>query len=113
VNINAAMNYYRLKMVDIDGTVTYSKIVRLVAPQHCVGGMIRLYPNPAIDILFVEKANSGDTYSFYDNTGRLVLQGTINKTIQDIAVRKLLRGVYTVVIVNRAGQLHVVKFIKK
>lgn len=113
VNINEVVNFYRLKMLDIDGTVTYSKILRLVAPQNCIGRALRLYPNPAKDIVYVEKANAGDHYSFYDNAGRLVMQGVIRKSVQDINVTSLLPGVYSVVIVNRTGQAKVVKFIRK
>lgn len=42
----ASMNYYRLKMVDIDGTYTYSKIISLRA-QHNKGEEMLAYPNPA------------------------------------------------------------------
>jgi hypothetical protein len=41
----SVMNYYRLKMVDIDGSFTYSKIISLRAQQR--GENMLAYPNPA------------------------------------------------------------------
>jgi hypothetical protein len=113
VSINTAINFYRLKMVDIDGKATYSKMVRVVSPLGCIGQAIQLYPNPASDLVYIEKANPSDSYNFYDNTGRCVLQGAIKKTIQEIDVRKLLPGIYAVFIVNRQGAIQSMKFIKQ
>ncbi|KAA5547428.1 T9SS type A sorting domain-containing protein [Adhaeribacter rhizoryzae] len=49
-------SYYRLKQVDLDGTITYSPViaveVKLSQP------LINLYPNPATDILNVDLGNS-------------------------------------------------------
>ena len=43
------INYYRLKIIDVDGTWLYSKIISVFAPAvHIVG----VFPNPVKDLLF-------------------------------------------------------------
>lgn len=113
ININAALNFYRLKMVDRDGTVTYSKIIRLNAPAGCSDQPIRLYPNPVREILYLENVHAGDLFNIYDNTGRLVMQGRITKALQDISATRLITGTYTISIVNRNCELKAIRFMKK
>ena len=43
-------NYYRLKMVDIDGKYSYSKTVKLTFNLS----IINLYPNPAKDLVYLK-----------------------------------------------------------
>ena len=45
-----AINYYRLKMVDVDGQFTYSKIIAIAVPA---GNTITVFPNPVKDKLFM------------------------------------------------------------
>lgn len=111
--INAAMNFYRLKMLDRDGAVTYSKVVRLAASPDCSRQFLRLFPNPALDVLYIEKVTPGDKYTIYDNTGRIVMQGVISKTIQDINVRVLVMGMYTITVTTKAGEIKALKFVRK
>lgn len=113
VNINSALNFYRLKMVDRDGTITYSKIIRLNAPLSCSDQNIKLYPNPAGDILYLENVHAGDMYTVYDNAGRVMIQGRISKAIQDIDATRLVMGMYTITIVNKNGGIRALKFVKK
>lgn len=45
ININASIIYYRLKIVDVDGKISYSKIVALLLKGNLKGDII-VYPNP-------------------------------------------------------------------
>ncbi len=38
--------YYRLKMLDLDGTVAYSKAIAVSASDHNTGRLFTVYPNP-------------------------------------------------------------------
>lgn len=113
ISINATINFYRLKMVDVDGNTTYSKIAKLIPSPDCIAQAIRLYPNPAHDVVYIENARSGEVYNLYDNTGRLLLQGTIKKVIQEIDVKNLVPGAYAVYILNKKGATRTMKFIKQ
>jgi Secretion system C-terminal sorting domain len=44
------MIYYRLKIVDVDGRFTYSKIIAIAAP---VNNAIMIFPNPVNDKLYI------------------------------------------------------------
>ncbi len=45
ININASIIYYRLKIVDVDGKISFSKIVALLLKGNLKGD-ITIYPNP-------------------------------------------------------------------
>ncbi len=47
----SGINYYRLKMVDIDGRFTYSRIIAVKAPAS---NSIAIFPNPVSDKLFIK-----------------------------------------------------------
>ncbi len=44
----SGLNYYRLKMVDLDGTFAYSRIKSVNFPEF---SWAKLYPNPVNDVL--------------------------------------------------------------
>jgi len=50
-------NYYRLKIVDTDGAFTLSNVVRVVL--NASKKSIKIYPNPASDVIHVEFPDSG------------------------------------------------------
>ena len=73
-------NLYRLKMVDLDGTYKYSKIVLLRVEGDLFGveptGISTLYPNPATGRLFVNfnVADQAKDYNMtvFNNVGQIV-----------------------------------------
>jgi hypothetical protein len=92
-NQNSSLNFYRLKMIDLDGSYNYSKIINIEnkSEKNLVGNF---YPNPAkgdevaIDIQAIETGNW--TIKSYTQTGQLVnnitqkLQKGINKVKVDL-----------------------------
>ena len=65
-------NYYRLKMVDIDGSVTYSKIIAL---ERAGDEELMVYPNPVVNgLLNIAGQEVDETFEIriYDSTGRCV-----------------------------------------
>ena len=74
---NAYKVYYRLRLVDRDGSFTYSNIVTVDLPA--TKSMISIAPNPVSEKLTgtVNAPISGNaTLSIYDNAGRLVSRTT-------------------------------------
>lgn len=59
-------NYYRLKMIDRDGTYDFSRIVNAIF----AGSSTTIYPNPAIDHFKVNKSEQVATIKITDLTGR-------------------------------------------
>jgi len=70
------MNYYRLKMIDQDGSFEYShvEVVEFEASTE-----IMIYPNPVIDMLKVQGGTStgSKTFEVYDRNGLLLHQRVI------------------------------------
>ncbi len=91
----AAVVYYRLRQVDVDGTFSYSP-VRSVA----VGGkaMLALFPNPTTGVATLTGAQPGTLVQVYDALGREVLAATADATgsVALLLPSGLASGVYVV-----------------
>ena len=86
------INYYRLKMVDRDGTFAYSKIISLTNE----GNRSVVYPNPASTLVTIHVDNTllQSMANLYDVTGRLLKNVVIRTSPQQINVTSLSSGVY-------------------
>lgn len=110
------VNYYRLRMVDTDGSFEYSDIdvVIMGSPTR-----MTLFPNPANDQLHItlEKAMDGPVMvEVFDATGRAVLQRTLN--VSDafqthINVADLAQGSYMLRLSSGAGNATSARFMKR
>ncbi len=89
------VNYYRLEIVNADGSVAYSGIRTLEGPAP-QSATISIYPNPASDILHVVTAGTGSVgILVIDAQGRVVRQvnAASGNTI-DVPVNDLPKGIY-------------------
>ncbi len=109
-------NYYRLKMADIDGAYTYSKVVQVnftgTIPE------VRLSPNPANDILtfrITDKSSSQAQIELLDMNGRMLAQKSrvLNEGANDIQfnVSGFAAGIYFAKII-RQGNVQNMKWMK-
>ncbi|MBK0382263.1 T9SS type A sorting domain-containing protein [Pedobacter sp. SD-b] len=81
--------YYRLKMIDNDGTFTYSNIVAINNKSKNETSF-SFYPNPAIDYLnvnLISKEASTATLSVYDLSGKLIRESIHSFNIGNNTVR--------------------------
>ncbi len=67
-------NYYRLKMIDIDGKFTYTE-VRMVT--FGANSAMSISPNPTNGIVYVHNINGNALIKVYDQAGRSVLQQSV------------------------------------
>jgi hypothetical protein len=100
----AGQNLYRLKMIDLDGTFAYSRIVSLSFDDVAKA---TFYPNPATDKVKVklEGATSSDVtkITLFTVDGKVAY--TANKLIQgEIDVTNLQSGAYVVTTTLRNGK---------
>ncbi len=94
------VNFYRLQLVNSDGKVTLSKIVAVTIGQQFI---VRVFPNPASNLLLVQLHASGQEafFEITDAAGRKVQGGTIslnNNISFSLDVSHLAKGAYTLTI---------------
>jgi hypothetical protein len=101
-----AISYFRLKMVDKDGTFSYSKIV---SSKNDQSRKIRLFPNPALGILHVDQQETlaSSNYKITDLNGKIIKCNILDDQ-NTIDVSHLQPGVYIIRI-----QDEILKFIKE
>lgn len=92
MNVQSTIYYYRLKMVDFDGSYEYSPTI-LVTP-NLSNIHISVYPNPASDFLQIEGIETGylKQLTFYDLNGKL--RKVISSFETQVQVSDLSQGNY-------------------
>ncbi|MEP1094920.1 MAG: T9SS type A sorting domain-containing protein, partial [Cyclobacteriaceae bacterium] len=81
-------SFYRLKIVDFDGSHEYSSIVGV---DPMISTEITVFPNPTTD--YVHVGHAGElTYSLYDQQGRRIQSGIVETGRVDLS--QLKSGVY-------------------
>jgi hypothetical protein len=101
--------FYRLKMVDENGTVTYSEVITV---KNNINSELRIYPTVlhASNQLVLEstKQQENITITITDMLGRPVMQQHIpvlnNQTTIELK-NNLVKGVYMVTLKNKEGVL--------
>ncbi|MDR6809008.1 hypothetical protein J2Y45_006222 [Dyadobacter sp. BE34] len=102
--------YYRLKMVDTDGTFAYSKIqsIRLGS-----AGLISAYPNPVVDKLLIGSKEALASVKMTDLTGRQFMELSKPKPGQEVSLKNYPAGTYLVKVETASGKTQVIKIIKQ
>lgn len=109
------INYYRLKIVDKDGTFTYSKVVVVKNDNHIAS--FKIFPNPANNILYIEaKGIQGMvTIRVFDANGRRLKMEKAFLSDNNpylLNIKNLPKGVYQLMIQN-GTKLENLKFIRE
>ncbi len=109
--------YYRLKMVDKDGSFTYSNVILIMADNHVKD--ILVYPNPAHDQLkfqlILEKKSRYDVL-INDISGKTIMKlppplFEVGNNYFSINTSSLPMGTYTLIVQNTENK-YIRKFIK-
>jgi uncharacterized repeat protein (TIGR03803 family) len=102
-------NYYRLKIIDIDGSYSYSKVVRI---NFSKAEQVSLQPNPATDFVIVKGLKDYQQIRVVDMTGRVQLQKNIQQSIEQLDISKLTKGIYIIELIKE-GETTSVKLLKQ
>lgn len=107
-------NYYRLKQADIDGKITYSKIISIDIDE--TSSSLLVYPNPVKDKLIIDFAKpvTNANVQIFTMDGKLIrsiITGPILRTAI-INAEDIMRGTYILQITN-GTDIHSLKFIKQ
>lgn len=92
-------NFYRLQLLDADGSTEYSKVIRI--GNECTASIF-LYPNPAHDLVYImglkkEQVN----IRIYSQEGRLLLEQVYDNNTP-LKLNRLASGIYNIHIDNGA-----------
>jgi hypothetical protein len=95
--------YYRLVMVDNNGSKKYSNIIALNI--NCNGKSVLIYPNPATDVININMAgyNRGTEMLLLNGMGQTVARQRLLNGSNQLAVNKLAAGSYFVVVIEEDG----------
>mgnify|MGYP000900627634 CR=1 FL=1 len=112
-------NYYRLKMIDIDGTFKYSNTINIPISEAITNGFAGVYPNPTGGNLNVEIQSIAlyDTkLTVHDVLGKKVFEKpiTLSKGLNTMQFdfSQLAQGTYIIQFADADGKLHTTKFVK-
>ncbi len=102
--------FYRLQIIDKNGSYTYSPIkrIQLNGKQRSV----IIYPNPAKEFISIE-AKSIKQIKIIDNLGRVVLSRVFDADVMNasINISALHKGFYAVQVMDKAGEIRTEKLI--
>jgi Zn-dependent metalloprotease len=113
-DIVKAINYYRVKLVNTDGSSAYSAIVSVRV--NTKESMLAISPNPIQDIFTIQYNNAANNkITIVDATGRKMAEVTPTSTSGSITVdaSKFAAGVYMAVFTDKNNKTITQKFIKQ
>jgi 6-phosphogluconolactonase (cycloisomerase 2 family) len=106
-------NYYRLKMVDINGSFMYSPVINVYFANS---PLISVFPNPAVAHITVHHpvSSSESRLRIVDMEGRLVKTFQVEKNVTStkINVKGIAAGAYTISWINNKNRINISLIIK-
>jgi hypothetical protein len=103
-NADQGKAFYRLKLVDNDGKIEYSRII--VLDIQCGKASVLVYPNPAKDFVNVNITGAdarGTMGSLFNMAGQIVLSKSLQNGSNQLDVSRLAQGVYQLRLVSNTG----------
>jgi len=114
------MNYYRLKMTDASGVVTYSAIVALLNKDKGLE-IVNITPNPVTEGTFKLNISSSNQVKMdviiTDIQGRVIQKNNVSLTAGfnalDMKVNNLAKGTYNIYGITAEGKTRTLSFVKQ
>jgi hypothetical protein len=101
----AGLQYYRLKQVDLGGTVNFSKAIVVNFSQTSTLN-VNVFPNPAKDVLNITTANNATgevNIQILNAMGEMVYNQVLEAgLVQNIDIASLTPGIYYVTVIAEA-----------
>jgi len=122
--VNANLNYYRLRIVDVDGKTQLTTTKRITNSCEAKGadnGIVRFYPNPTssiinLEVLWVNEDTKSADIFITDLTGRIVKTMKVDLTsdinLIPVDVQELAQGTYLINMRNGSAVITAKKFVK-
>ena len=110
IRMTVPIEYYRLKMIDIDGRFTYSNIVKVKLSKAVEG--FSILNNPVKNLLIIDVNDMGLVNTdavIVDNNGRQVYHFKFREGRQNVTVEKLSAGIYYLRTITGAKKMLLIK----
>jgi sugar lactone lactonase YvrE len=105
-------NYYRIKIINDDGSFSYSNIVPIDIQNN--NNTATIYPNPATDNIVITLSNtSKSVVNIYNSTGSLVKTKTVYSTTNTVDIHNLPSGTYFINVIENGTPVINKTFIKE
>ncbi len=108
------INYYRLKIININGDVSYSNVV--LVNSKCNGKSIKLYPNPIIEkttpTLVLSGYKGGIRGELFSVEGKVIETYILKNGNNNLPIKSIAQGTYILKITDAlTGRFESVKFV--
>ena len=101
-------NFYRLKLIGLDGSYDYSPVHIL----NMSAATIMIAPNPAIEKVVLSGLSGGERIVVYDMTGREMYAARAAGNTLIIGLSDLSAGIYSIRILRKDGSISTHKLVK-
>lgn len=91
--LKASVQFYRLKMLDIDGAFTYSNIIKL---ESSPSNHFNVFPNPVINSITLGGLQSKGVIEISDLQGRIIQKVNVVAQTQTINLERYSKGMYVI-----------------
>ncbi len=105
--------YYRLQIIDKDGSISYSSI-KSISLNEFYNKPINLYPNPAKDIVHIESKDGIKELKLIDMFGKVISsynQNNNNLKHQTLNLKQFTKGIYIVQVTTVKGEVQEEKLV--
>jgi hypothetical protein len=109
-NTNEPTLYYRLEIVDKDGSKTYSEIKRVTLNEKQETRKVLIYPNPANSIVTIECSNAKELL-IIDYLGRTIYKSMVNSQWSIVNTKQFAKGMYLVKVIMKNGDVKTEKLV--
>ncbi len=113
--LQSGVTYYRLKMINLDGSFSYSKNV-VVNTSGASSSALHVYPNPVISsaVVWHPQAGNGAMLKVTDLNGRVLQTYTLQPGAVQTTINagKLLNGTYVLLFRDATGKVQSTRIIK-
>jgi|LakMenEpi03Aug12_release.lakeMendotaPanAssembly.Ray.scaffolds.fasta_scaffold00718_46 hypothetical protein len=111
-------NYYRLKVTDADGRITYSTVLVLLQKGSSIA-LVGVYPNPVVDQVSLQISSDRKVklvWQLIDPNGRKLMKQAITvqpgNTVLPINIEQYPTGTYRIVAYENGQLINTVSFVK-
>lgn len=110
-NLVSTTNFFRLRMVDLDGSSKYSGVLHVNA--DCNNKDITLYPNPAKNNVTVKGIPTGSTLRLMGHNGQVLQTIKSTSSAQSLNISNLPAGAYIIEVIENNKITETLKMIKE